>query len=161
MPCSCEGCSALRELPAPLASALPLRSLNLLHTGVLRLPVPAGARLLRQSKGVGEDEGSSSDAEGGAPSGGSGGGSYLQHLTELRWGVAEWERRRAPGGSSGSSALLDGEGLPDLTPLLRARRLRVVQLAHVPASGEAQLAALRQRLPLLHRLQVNSAVLVG
>ncbi|PSC69888.1 helicase and polymerase-containing TEBICHI [Micractinium conductrix] len=40
---SCEGCSGLRKLPPALAASLPLRHLNLLHTGVLRLPLAAGA----------------------------------------------------------------------------------------------------------------------
>ena len=81
--------------------------------------------------------------------------------------MAEWEA--AAGGSAaarrwvGASGAVstDGAGLPDLAPLLQAASLRVLQLAHVPASAEPQLAALSQRLPLLGRLQVNSAVLLG
>lgn len=94
--------------------------------------------------------------------------SYLRHLTELRWGVAEWEASAGgsgggPGrwvGASGAVAA-SGTALPDLSPLLQAGSLRVLQLAHVPSTAEAQLQALMPHLPRLHRLQVNSAVLLG
>ena len=173
--CSCEGCASLRQLPASLAAALPLRSLNLLHTGVARLPVAAGVRLpVGTGEGIidapatpggsGRSSMEEAEAEAGAAAAAS---SYLRQLTELRWGVAEWEA--APGGSAtarrwvGATGAVsaDGAGLPDLAPLLQASSLRVLQLAHVPASAEPQLAALRQRLPQLGRLQVNSAVLLG
>ena len=95
--------------------------------------------------------------------------SYLRHLTELRWGVAEWEA--SAGGSGGGAGrrwvgasgavAAGGTALPDLSPLLQAGSLRVLQLSHVPSTAEAQLQALMPHLPRLHRLQVNSAVLLG
>lgn len=48
-----------------------------------------------------------------------------------------------------------------MTPLGQASNLRVLQLAHVPAGAEGQVAEVRRRLPRLERLQVNSAVLMG
>ncbi|KAL4428304.1 hypothetical protein ABPG75_002393 [Micractinium tetrahymenae] len=169
---SCEGCSALRELPPALAAALPLRSLNLLHSGVAHLPLAAGGRRLgagsqhtrsshsSSDSGNGDNAGSTEE-QGTACSSGSG---YLSQLTELRWGVAEWEA--AGGGAAArrwvgaAGALATAAGGPDLSPVAQATGLRVLQLAHVPAGAEAQLAELRERLPLLARLQVNSAVLL-
>lgn len=177
-PCSCEGCASLRELPAPLAAALPLRSLNLLHTGVARLPVAAGVRLpVGTSQGIidapatpggsGGGSGSTEEEQEAAAGAAAAASSYLRQLTELRWGVAEWEA--AAGGSAAARRWVGASGavcaggadLPDLAPLLQAGNLRVLQLAHVPASAEPQLAALTHRLPQLRRLQVNSAVLMG
>jgi len=162
------GCASLRELPPALAAALPLRHLNLLHTGVLRLPLAAGAARLEAdgSADGGEEQASGSGSGSGLEHGGAGDGpSYLQHLTELRWGVAEWEAAggHGPGGARrwvGPSGVLAAAGLPDLSPLLQASGLRVLQLVHVPASADVQLAVLRRRLPQLHHLQVNSAVLL-
>lgn len=158
---SCEGCASLQQLPRALAAALPLRSLNLMHSGVLRLPLGAGARVLA---GCGGDTGGGSGAEEEeeeepAPS------HFLRHLTELRWGAPEWERgarlRPFAAGWAGPGAASSGPEagrLPDLSPLAQARGLRRVQLACVPAGTEAQLAELRLLLPELERLQVNSAL---
>lgn len=167
---SCEGCSALRELPPALAGVLPLSCLNLLHSGVTRLPLAAGwchpgkpgtrgggatGSSARHSGSGGQRSGTISTA----PLPGSG---YLSHLTELRWGAADWEAAR--GGpavrrwTGAAAAAVEG---PDLSPVAQATGLRVLQLAHVPAGAEAQLAELRRQLPLLARLQVNSAVLLG
>jgi hypothetical protein len=129
----------------------------LLHTGVLRLPLAAGVRL-QQGDG---DSGSSSirDISPNAATAG-----YLGQLTELRWGVPEWEQRllRVEGRWVAANGPLapDGSGLPDLKPLLQASGLQVVQLAHMPASAEGQLELVRLQLPLLRHLQVNSATLV-
>ena len=141
-----------------MAAALPLRSLNLLHSGVLRLPLAAGLRL-QQEDG---DSGSSRSTGDTAPCAATAG--YLGQLTELRWGVAEWEQRLAKVGgrwvAADGALASEGSGLPDLTPLLQASGLRVLQLAHMPASAEGQLKLVRRRLPLLRHLQVNSAVLL-
>lgn len=71
----------------------------------------------------------------------------LQQLSELRWCVPEWEHPFII------------PPTPDLSPLLHATSLRVLQLAHVRASCEAQVRELRARLPALRTLQVNSAFL--
>lgn len=165
--CSCEGCSSLRELPASLAAALPLRSLNLLHTGVLHLPLATGVRLIWKEKAAaGSKENEDEEDEEEAAATAANASSYLRHLTKLRWGTSEWEQ--VAGGSAtarrwvgANGALSDGAALPDLAPLLQASGLQELQLAHVPAATDVQLAALRQRLPGLARLQVNSAVLLG
>ena len=183
-PRSCEGCASLRELPAALAAALPMRTLNLLHTGVLRLPVAYGVRLSVGSGASGGSEsseeagmvdapptpGSSSRCSGAAAEAASAAAasSYLRHLTELRWGVAEWEASAGTGSAAvrrwvgaGGAVATGAASLPDLAPLLQAGSLRVLQLAHVPSTTEPQLQALVPHLPLLRRLQVNSAVLLG
>lgn len=165
---SCEGCASLRELPALLAAALPLRCLNLLHSGVLRLPLAARARLLGAGAEVCEEhEDGAAEAEEQAPAEAAaeeGAISYLRHLTELRWGAPEWGA--AAGGTHrfvGASGALSAELLPDLSPLLQASRLQVLQLAHLPGTpaAEAQLAVLRRHLPRLRSLQANSARLLG
>lgn len=168
--CSCEGCSALRELPPALAGALPLRSLNLLHSGVAHLPLAPGCRRLGETgleddAGCSEVQRSTGAAGSTCSSGASASSTYLSQLSELRWGVAEWE---AAGGSPAlrrwatpAGALAASVVGPDLSPVAQASGLQVLQLAHVPAGAEAQLAELRGRLPLLARLQVNSAILVG
>lgn len=135
---SCEGCSNLLELPDALVANLPLRSLNLQYSGVLRLPVPQNQAL----KGVAGVDGVD----------------YMRHLTELRWGVAEWEQRRPAADLSGVPAA--AERRPDLLPLLQAPCLRVLRLSHLPADSQPQVEMLRQRLHQLQRLVVNSAVLV-
>lgn len=93
------------------------------------------------------------------------GASYLRHLTELRWGAPEWEAAasRAMRRFVSASGALAGEPLPDLSPLLQASGLRVLQLAHLPATlvTEAQLEALCRRLPRLRSVQANSAKLLG
>ena len=166
--CSCEGCSALRDLPPVLAGTLPLRSLNLLHSGVARLPLAARGSCPGKAGGnieKGADSGEQRvDAGIAGSSGASAGSCFLSHLTELRWGAAEWEA--AGGGTAarrwvGSAVLAAAAFGPDLSPVAQATGLRVLQLAHVPAGAEAQLAELRARLLLLARLQVNSAVLLG
>ncbi len=171
-----------------MAAALPLRSLNLLQTGVLRLPAAYGVRLavgsgMGLSSSEAADEVSMEDAPATPGSSSRSGGeaseaasvaaaaaasSYLRHLTELRWGVAEWDSPGASGGaaarrwvSANGAVAAGGAPLPDLSPLLQAGSLRTLQLAHVPATAEAQLAALVPHLPLLRTLQVNSAVLLG
>ena len=153
LPRSCECCSGLVALPPALA-ALPLQSLNLLHTSVARLPMSAGVRLLAAEEACDAGE-AAADADAGAAAAAA--SPYLRHLTELRWGVPEWEPCRGGGGGVRSPL---GAG-PDFSPLLQAHGLAVVRLAHVPAWAEPQVAALRRRLPSLARLQVNSAVLVG
>lgn len=166
--CSCEGCSGLRKLPPALAASLPLRHLNLLHTGVLRLPLAAGAAGALDSAAGSEHAGQGT--AGGSASTSTGSASpaslYLSHLTDLRWGVAEWEIAGAAAAAgrrwvSPYGAQYDAAGLPDLAPVAQATALRRLQLANVPAGVDPQLAALRTRLPALTRLQVNSAVLLG
>lgn len=123
---------------------------------MLRLPAASGIRLL--AAGAEED----CDGEAAAAAASS---SYLRHLTELRWSVPEWE---AAGGGAGrrwvgASGALEAPGaaLPDLTPLLQASGLQVLQLGSVPETAQPQLEALCQRLPQLGQLQVNSARLLG
>ena len=123
---------------------------------MVRLPAPAAVRLV---PGAGEDEAAAAGSA----------STYLRHLTELRWGVAEWEHAAGSAGGgarrwvspAGVVQPVGATSLPDLSPLLQAGRLAVVQLACVPAAAQAQLEAVRARLPALRQLQVNSAYLMG